>query len=313
MAEEITAASRHRARQRRTIAAAVVAVIGVSVSVALLMPEPLQPPGPTEPSGSTGVPPTAAATRSPPAERVAGGWVPPTRTEGRYVVMPLTFLDGTTAEIRYPRELDIANLGGRPYGSGELVGRAFEGCCVRDFAFFHTAGRPGTDDHFPLAASDEPIKVFAGADGRPVPLLPGHPGAETDYLVFAMGEWQLGVWDAMADEHRALWSGKLRWRTAPDGFPVLSAAPPLHLDGWADDAYGPAIEFGRAGGRQISFSPIEGCPGPRANQGGLPSGEITVVLCRPRWRMRVNVVADQAFADAVTEGLEVHNVRLAGR
>lgn len=48
------------------------------------------------------------------------GFVPATHREGDRVVLPIAFPDGTTAELVYPPELDIAELGLIPYTSGAL-------------------------------------------------------------------------------------------------------------------------------------------------------------------------------------------------
>jgi hypothetical protein len=44
-------------------------------------------------------------------------FLPPTYEEGRKVVMPVTFPDGTTAEILYPPDLDLAGTNIQPYTS----------------------------------------------------------------------------------------------------------------------------------------------------------------------------------------------------
>jgi ABC-type polar amino acid transport system ATPase subunit len=57
--------------------------------------------------------------------------VPRVRVEDGRVVLPLTFPDGTTAELAYPRDLAIAELGVLVGGSGRL-----DGCraCAFDYA-----------------------------------------------------------------------------------------------------------------------------------------------------------------------------------
>ena len=48
------------------------------------------------------------------------GFVPGTYREGDRVVLPITFPDGTSAELVYSAELEIAELGVFPYTSGTL-------------------------------------------------------------------------------------------------------------------------------------------------------------------------------------------------
>lgn len=219
-------------------------------------------------------------------------FVPATRVEGDDVVMPVTFLDGTTAEIVYPRSLDIAGRGATPYGSGTLPD-----CCARDFAFFHGPGR------FPLAATDEPLKTFG-----PVRLLPGVPEIGKNYLVFTIGDWQLGVWDDMSDAERAAWAAHLTGRIAPDGFPVLTATVPLQLDPRGVGAFGPSIEFGDPGD-QVLFE-LTSCAAPRTDYSTRTATEAVLALCRPEWSMTVQAVGKPDFLDAVAAGIRIRNVHL---
>jgi hypothetical protein len=55
-------------------------------------------------------------------------FTPATHKERGKVVMPVTFPDGSTAEIVYPPDTDIAAMGAQPYSSGQL-----SDCCARDF------------------------------------------------------------------------------------------------------------------------------------------------------------------------------------
>ena len=210
--------------------------------------------------------------------------------------MPVTFLDGSTAEIMYPADLDLAGMGADPYGSGALYDPPLD-CCARDFAF-------GYGEAFPLAPAGMPLKEFPGADGRPVPLLQGPPGY-SDFLVFEIGEWRLGVWDKMSDETRAMWSANLSGRVSADGFPVVAATPPVRLTPLGQ-AYGPSLEFGHVDGNSVKFSPTRTCPPdyvePRADE--LPDGVSTPVLCRAEWSMRVNIVGDRAFAERIINTLK---------
>src|SRR4029453_6294118 len=78
---------------------------------------------------------------------------PRTPAEGADTVMPVTFLDGTTAEIVYPEALDLAGLGLRPGGAAELAG-----CCARDF-FLPAGGEGG------FASTGRPLQQPPGVRG----------------------------------------------------------------------------------------------------------------------------------------------------
>jgi hypothetical protein len=299
--------SRLRRRRQRTMVAgtaALVLTVSLFAAAAVRAWRSVSPSAPAAPAVSASAH-TSPAVPSPagtaPASRK---FIPPTRTEAGNVVMPVTFIDGTTAEIVYPRDLDLAGRGVDPYGSGQLEVPPSESCCQRDFAFAY--GEP-----FPLAASGAPLRVFPSADGRPVRLLRGHPVAGVDYLVFEIGAWRLGVWDGqMSDEQRALWSANLRGRVSTDGFPVLSATVPLRLTPLGE-SFGPSLEFGRAEENGLQFSPTRTCPDVEPQLDVLPDGQSTLVLCRTEWSMSVNAVGDRAFVQGVIDGLKVRNVRLA--
>ncbi len=230
-------------------------------------------------------------------------FVPVSRHEGDKTVMPVTFLDGTTAEIVYPSELEIASLGAHPYGSGTLEGPGFDGCCARDFEFAY-------GDTSALAMAGPSIKEFRGADGRPVRLVSGPPGWPADYLVFQIGPWRLGVWEdgTMTDDQLATWAEQLHGRVSPDGFPVITATGPLRLTE-AGEGPGPALGFGdpdTAG--QLSLQ-LRECDVPRTEREGVAGPEHGASLCRPEWSTWVNVSGDDQFVEAVIQGLDIRNVR----
>lgn len=61
----------------------------------------------------------AAAARAPSDGELE--FVPAIQREGNRVVLPVTFPDGTSAELVYPPELEIAELGVFPYTSGSFA------------------------------------------------------------------------------------------------------------------------------------------------------------------------------------------------
>jgi hypothetical protein len=72
--------------------------------------------------------------------------VPPVRVEDGRVVLPLTFPDGTTAALAYPRDLAIAELGVLVGGSGRLDGcraGAFDYATLRGGYGWHASPRRG--------------------------------------------------------------------------------------------------------------------------------------------------------------------------
>ena len=92
------------------------------------------------PGGSS--PPATTSTGVDAAAEGDSGFVPSTHVEGGSVVMPITFPDGTTAELVYPPELDLSGMRVQPYSSG--YGPGFS----RDFLVFDKpVGEEGKEHH----------------------------------------------------------------------------------------------------------------------------------------------------------------------
>jgi hypothetical protein len=217
--------------------------------------------------------------------------------------MPVTFVDGTTAEVVYPKALDLASLGVRPGGSAELVD-----CCARDFTF-----PPGGESWF--AGAGRPLKQFAGADGQPVVLWPGRSNDVGRYLVFHIGSWWMGVWDngggsTMTDEQLAAWATHLRGRVTPDGFLVLLATSPLRLAGPGPAATAPRLAFGTQDGRSVALT-VEPCDAP--TERSTDGARLYAKACHPDWSISVEAQGDQRFVETVLNELQIRNVRVAGR
>jgi hypothetical protein len=283
---------RRLVRRRRTlmvlVSAGVVAAVLVTVGVAtggILRPD-SDPPVASQP------------TPSPTAER--GAFVPRTRIEGDRTVLPVTFPDGTRAEVVYPTELRIAELGVRPKGGwGTLEGTEFDGCCARDFLFGYGSGTPDA------LATDRANKTFTGVDGRPVHLVPAVSGGLSDYLVFQVGSWRVGVWASMADDRLATWAAHLRTQVDADGFLVLRADAPLRL---AEAGVGGppfALEFGAPdGSRQLSVE-LKTCAA-AVSEGDAAHG---LSVCKPQWSMWVTATGDSRFVQEVASRIEIRDVR----
>jgi hypothetical protein len=158
--------------------------------------------GAADTSDRRGAADSAAVEESDPQGRRAGdtrSWrfVPATRAEGDSVVLPVTFTDGTSAELVYPRRLEIAALGLAPYGSATLRGKSpvpgRSNNVGRDFLILHG------ELHDYLARSGlpkppSPVARYQAADGQTVGFwnLP-HP--EPNYLGFQFGRWAVLVYD----------------------------------------------------------------------------------------------------------------------
>lgn len=152
-------------------------------------------------------------------------FVPRTYREGETVVMPVTFPDGSMAEVVYSRELDLASRGVRPY-TWALLETSY-GSLGRDFRI-----DPGRLED---VWRGDPIRDYEGADGVSVPFMRDVGGDGMDYLAFGFGSWTVSVYDypvggaRMTEEERSIWARSLTGHETEDGFLLLQARPPLRL------------------------------------------------------------------------------------
>jgi hypothetical protein len=304
--EQILTALR-RGRVRRRIRQAILSigvilfVTGLAVPVAFLSG--LRPPSGTvatptpasSPSIGPSVVPPAGTTPLPNEPTL---FVPATHREGESVVMPVTFPDGTTAEIRYPPGLKLAEMGVAPNTYGDLGGYCGGNLLVRPY-----------DAKGEIFEGEAPLAVFEGAEGRRVGLWPGAKGWPSDYLVFQFGGWQVLVpcipSSERARDEAAQWAALLGGHETAEGFLVLSSAPPLVLAG---DADGPELFFG-VGDQFLTFEVARECSGEDVYRAAdyarwcLSDGA--------RWLTIKSYGDDSSFTNAVIEGLQVGNPRVA--
>ena len=202
-----------------------------------------------------------------------GRFVPATHRDGNQVVMPLTFPDGTRAELTYPSELAIAELGVVPYGSATLNG---------------DSPHPGRSDEV----------------GRDFLIRRGDAEPQPRSLEFAFGGWTVEVYDfgarnpaAMTRRERRSFRAALGGRETGDGFLVLEARPPLRLAAAGEHA-GPALHFGTPGAKWVRLA-LEAC-GPRAES--TSPGFVS-------WCLSDSIVAhaegDRRFLAAAAEGISL--------
>lgn len=262
--------------------------------------------------------PTARHEETPSLGSGQFSFVPETYQEVGMVVMPVTFPDGTTAELVYRPELDLAALRVQPYSSG--YGPGFG----RDFLVYD---RPLGD----VVGAYEAAELLAEYDD-------GHGGTvgfwrlppDGLYLAFQFGSWTVLVYDygeeraQMSDEDRALWATNFHGRDAVDGFLLLEAEPPLTLAKAGEHA-GPELEFWSRSdllkgillfpGKCTPFSEAEGGFDDIEMVNGLAVDRSNdfAAWCIPEASMTIHVYQERgdAFIDDVLSGLEVRNVSLA--
>ena len=172
--------------------------------------------------------PTTATPSSAPSSTVpssVAGFVPRTTREGDRTVLPVTFPDGSTAELVYPTALALAGMGVQPDVSFLRVrdpGPRFE------LVFARGGPVPG------LLKGDRPVGRYQTAQGRPVQLWRAveNPGVLSGYgywLHYRIGAWT--VLAAVSDRAMAAEVARnLEGRQTGDGFVVSrpAAHSPCH-------------------------------------------------------------------------------------
>lgn len=298
---------RRRQRRRRVLVAcvtlAVLAGAGVVVTrVAGDRGDRLGAPAPASSAApSSTVPPSAAV------------FVPRTTREGNRTVLPVTFPDGSTAELVYPTALDLAGMGVQPDVSFLRVqdpGPRFE------LVFSRGGPVPG------LLKGDQPVGHYQTTKGRPVQLWravenPGVVSAAYGYwLHYRIGAWTVlaGVTDrAMAAEV----ARNLDGRQTGDGFVMIQASGPFAL----------SREYGEGRGAQLAIgdrSPlpdaivadpwrlIELSPARRSCHDEGVSGDHGTRCLGPHGAgIFANISGNPSWVKAVVGGLHARNVHLA--
>jgi hypothetical protein len=227
--------------------------------------------------------------------------------------MPVVFPDGTTAELRYPPELNLAGLGIRPRTSGVLGNDAATG---RDLLIVYGNANG-------LTAGTAPVACYRGTDGGQVELWQS-PDPEVRFqLLFRFGAWTVALWDGNAGrllghQRRATWARSLAGRVTGTGWLVLRGKRPLRLGAEHDGDV--QLQIGDLSPRAILLWPVQ-CQPRRRPESRMIGGHAVDLdvgrgwfadYCLPEAPMQIHVHdSDGAFGHAVIQGLQVRNVRHA--
>ena len=266
------------------------------------------PPAATLPEGTVPCRPSAH-----PAATGKAGFTPPTRQEGEVTVLPLVFPDGTTAELRYPPELDLAGLGVWPGTSGALGDAPGTG---RDLLVVH-------GDVDGLTAGTAPVACYRGAGGGRVELWRSQDPGVRYWLVFRFGAWTVALWDGNAGRllghlDRAAWAASLVGRETGSGWLLLRGGRPLRLG--PEHEGDVRLRLGDVSPRAVLLWPVRCRPPRRPGTATIGGHAVDVAVgrewfasyCLPKAPMSVHVHdSDGAFGRAVVEGLQVRGVRHA--
>lgn len=155
-------------------------------------------------------------------------WAPPTHREDGRTVMPVTFPDGTRAELVYSAELALQDLSVYPDTFAEGGPRVC-GASV-------SATRYDPHGEGAWFIGDGPLWEHARPDGLTVQLWKGTPDHGGSFLVYRFGRWTVLVpcLESAEPEDLRLWAENLHGEETPDGLLVLESTPPLVVNPWLD-------------------------------------------------------------------------------
>lgn len=186
------------------------------------------------------------------------GFHPRSRTKNGMVVMPLTFVDGSSAEVEAPSELGIQDMSAAIYTAGGLGGVDR----TMNFRYGHPAG----------FVHEGPLETYEGYDAGVVEVWKGAPGYwECPNLVFRFGDWFVGVRTCQGElsvRDKEMWARSLRGQVMDDGFLVLSADPPLVLQETGGHE-GPELILGMDRANWIELEPGQCDPSDVPDEGDI--------------------------------------------
>ena len=231
-------------------------------------------------------------------------WAPPVSHEGGSTVMPVTFPDGSTAELVYPSELGLEELSVAPYTHGTLK-QGSDPCGWPVDATRH-------DPHESWVSGDAPLATHLRNDGGIVELWQGRRSHEPyNYLIYRFGSWNVLVGcrsQEVISGPLVAWANNLGGHETSDGLLVVTGLPPLAVPAVPHE--GTTIQFS---GKDLFFElriSQADCRGP-ADPG---VGDGVVQLCvEPAGNVFLYAVALRPAAETFLEGLvadlEIRNFR----
>lgn len=186
------------------------------------------------------------------------GFYPESRMENGYAVMPLVFVDGSSATAVAPSHLGIQDMSAVINTSGGLGG------VDRTMAFRYRNGSS--------LMGEGPLESYEGVDGTTVEVWEpiDHP-AGCPFLVFRFGGWFAGVrtcQDELTESQKREWARLLSGDVTDGGFLVLSAHAPLRLQETGGHE-GPEMIIGMGRANWIELEPGRCDPQTVANDGDI--------------------------------------------
>lgn len=281
--------------------------------------DPALRPAPDRTPPTSGAPSPSPTPDDSPSPEPETAFRPATYREGDQTVMPVSFPDGTTAELVYPLNLKIPGPHGVvPYSSGYMPDNA------RDFWIFHGS----VEEVVHRFQDPELLGEYPDGRGGIVTFWHFAEEPETNWLAFQFGDWTVLVYDyapgsagpPMTEEERRMWARTLLGHQTRDGFLVLEALPPLDL-ATAGDHAGPELQLDAHVAGVTLYA--ERCE-PYDEQAGFDEEKLVRVgglvvdrsqgfaaWCDPDTGINIHVTGSREFIDQVIEGLDIRNARYA--
>jgi hypothetical protein len=358
LGDRALATARRRERRRRLTSAAVALVAFAGLTVALWagvraarapgpavdttiaptaeapLPTPSAPPtgpsvtpspSPSESMESSACSETAGGADDPTVD--AGGrpsfprpFTPSPRVVDGTAILPVTFPDGSQAELRYPAELDLASRGVQPHVSYWFLRYTPP---RHPIVFMHGDPDPS------MFAGEEPVATCRTGEGR-VEIWVGNAGTEgDDRLDRFLVDFRFGAWTVLVSAQNYGIAEDVAFavhgRETSDGFVQLLLEPPIGLSDESGEGEGPELVFGDADPRQccvrtdeefrmIILDPHpEPCRrefGDSENVGGHTEfGAKCLGGPNDQGSIDVGVYGPAEFVQAVLDGLEARGVR----
>lgn len=244
-------------------------------------------------------------------------FVPQTTTNGGNADMPITFTDGTSADLVYNPDLDLANLGVSLFDSGTLG--QFQRANLQ-FQIDH-----GGASYVTVPTGTPAPQGLSAPGGSNVPVLPAASDTPGNFLDFKFGDWHVGIWegtdqDQMSAADDASWAQNLTGQQSASGFLVLTAKAPLKLTPFGAAGGGPYMVFGDINTTGIILTP-EACTAPVGknvvnNNAGVPvriaqnlGAHYEGYMCLPGNKMDVQVFGTNQFVSDATNSIAISNLK----
>ncbi|SDL46757.1 hypothetical protein [Nonomuraea jiangxiensis] len=212
-------------------------------------------------------------------------------------LIQVVFPNGLRAEVRYPAELGLDEMGSRP----------FQGFWIGDRYRQLSAPYSGAIE---VTRGGRPLRNYADN----VTLWPRQAGSGTygQVLLFEFGRWRLAMYDrgmGLTFDERVALAQAVHGKVTKDGYLVLSAddgAVRLAKPGATErgEPVGPQLWFGGGAGEMVVLAPTPGCkrdaPLPDVISGrGRPAASVC------RGDIQVAAVGSPSFRRAAIEGIKV--------